>query len=71
MGRKRWSARERGGRPRERLACVVVVDLGGKEFLDALRGHRRRCEKGRVLQLGRKGEDDFCGHSPQPSGYWS
>jgi hypothetical protein len=42
-----------------RLAGVVVVDLGGEEFHDALGGFRCRREKRRGLKLGGRGEYDF------------
>jgi hypothetical protein len=51
--------REAAGCVQVRLARVVVVDLCGEEFQDALRGLRRRREKRRGLQLGGRGEDDF------------
>lgn len=44
-----------------RLAGVVVVDLGGREFQNAPGGLRRRREKRSGLKRRGGGEDDFGG----------
>ena len=44
-------------------AGMIVVDLAGEEFQDALCGFRRGREERRRLEIRRRREDDFGGHA--------
>ena len=50
-------------------AGMIVVDLAGEEFQDALCGLRCGREERRRLEIRRRREDDFSGHRAQPISY--